>query len=90
LKNKKQVLTISADSLLAYSIKENFKDTLLVSDSIFNRVQKRVLDEWATRRNNLPDGYYICTQTDLIRYKLKPIHFFNVTYESQTLALAKK
>jgi 4-amino-4-deoxy-L-arabinose transferase-like glycosyltransferase len=90
LKNGKRLLSISIDSMSAYGIEKNIKDTISITDSTFNQIRRKILADRIQQRNSLPKGYYICTQIDLIRYKLKPVKFFNVTHEGLTLALAKK
>lgn len=92
LRSRKKYTSIPIDSLQAYGLPVDSapKDTLVVSDSTFKRIQNRVLEERLLRRKNLPKGYYICTKEDLVRYKLTAIQFFDVTHMGLTLALAKK
>lgn len=90
LKTNKKFIQIPINSLSHYGIKPSLNDTIIISDSTFIRIRKQLRLEKEYNRKNLSKGYYICTELDVIRYQMKTVLLFDISYEGATIALAKK
>lgn len=90
IKAKKKAIPVPAELVPKDEILKRVNDTLVVSDTTLERIQKKIRQEKIQERKRLPKGYYICTQLDAARYELKTVLLFDVTHQGLTLALAKK